>query len=509
MGTVNGRSASGDGVSCRICGGTEFIPVHQVPHLRLPLLVQYVACTRCSTVYDAGSYQPDYRGNHNADYEEADIKFYVEYGANLQHLARLLACLNRVHLYNHREYRPRFLDVGTAFGFAVALAESCQWDAVGVEPSDMGKLGRQLLGVEVIQGDLGSAHLPKESFDYILLSDVIEHVIDPRELIASLVEHLKPDGVLLLTTPNSKVLLDSDEREVVDVLSPGYHMCILSPDALRRLLCESGFEEIRLSFEGGTSGRKMVTALASRRWDVLPPDISWSELGAEASSVVGAYLERLVARKERLGETDMLYGGALFRLFVQRRYGGDCPGAERYAQKIARLYAQDGMTAERMRQLKASSFRAYVEQVPAYSGMFCFQRGMLELEHQRDYEAAASDFGIAEHLFGIEQSTRIYPRSGWTERAQYRRGLAALRAGRVREALAAFDRLIAASDDVPVETWKGIHRHKGWAHLRRLELGRALVWLARSVCQPPVHRGARVLCRLGAALLRHPKGSAP
>ena len=42
----------------------------------------------------------------------------------------------------------------------------------------------------------------KASFDYIVCADVLEHLIDPREVLAELVAYLKPNGRLVTSIPN-------------------------------------------------------------------------------------------------------------------------------------------------------------------------------------------------------------------------------------------------------------------------------------------------------------------
>jgi SAM-dependent methyltransferase len=41
-----------------------------------------------------------------------------------------------------------------------------------------------------------------ERFDVIVASEVIEHVLDPDALLANVVRHLAPDGLVIVTTPN-------------------------------------------------------------------------------------------------------------------------------------------------------------------------------------------------------------------------------------------------------------------------------------------------------------------
>ena len=42
----------------------------------------------------------------------------------------------------------------------------------------------------------------KNYFDYIVCADVLEHLIDPWEIIEALTEYLKPDGKIVVSIPN-------------------------------------------------------------------------------------------------------------------------------------------------------------------------------------------------------------------------------------------------------------------------------------------------------------------
>jgi SAM-dependent methyltransferase len=474
------RETLHSGANCRICQGEQFIFVQEIPYLRSPGLCRFIACVSCGTVFDAGSFEPDYRGDSNTRYEWPDIKFYVEYGAELESLAVLLAALNSAHSDASCHSRSRFLDVGTAFGFAVAMAHIFQWDATGVEPSDFGVFGSQLLSVHIIHNYLKNARLAEHSFDYILASDVIEHVTDPSEFIAAAARYLAPDGILLLTTPNSEILVDNVEPELVDILSPGYHMNILSPRALQRILRENGFNQIEMVLEGGLSGRRAITVFAARRPGTIAAHVNWGNLQAQAVDVVEQYLVSLVEQKELQDNIDILYGGALFRLFMRRMATSDYIGAEQYEKKIERVLAASGWGLDQMAQLEANDFFSYVSQVPAYAGMFYFQKGMLDFYHRRNFRTAVRDFDVADHLFDIERKTLIYPRVSWPERAQYHRAVAQLHSWHPCKALKDFDRLVRTPSDVPAEYWNSIYRHKALAHLGLGQIRLALEWLRKA-----------------------------
>jgi SAM-dependent methyltransferase len=417
--------------------------------------------------------------------------------AGIEPLARLLFTLAQAHPMPH----PRFLDVGTGFGFAVSMAQSLGWEAAGVEPSDFGRHGSQALGIHIVQEYLGQAGLLENSFDYVLLADVIEHVADPKGLFALAARYLAGDGVMLITTPNSEVLYGDQEEEVIDLFSPGYHLTLLSPQSLRLVLEELGFHEIRMLFEGGTSGRRMITALVSRGKGAFDPGFSWTAPGKKATAFVDRYLEQLLAKKEHSQEKDIVYGGTLFRLFTGRIRTRDYAGADAYARRITSLIESSGWTTRRIAKFQADDFASYVEQAPAYLGMFCFYRGLLHTRYHQDLEAAVCDFKAAVHLFQVEQQTRIYPRVGWPERALYHLGMAQWRRKKFQEALSSFEQLVAHPQAVPDELWKDIDRHKGLAHLRLWQLWPAARYLWRSMCRQPMSSRGQMVCKLVARLV--------
>lgn len=60
------------------------------------------------------------------------------------------------------------------------------------------------------QTDLNKDELPfkKEKFDFILLLDILEHVVNPQKLLFESKQRLKPKGKLIITLPNDYHLLN-------------------------------------------------------------------------------------------------------------------------------------------------------------------------------------------------------------------------------------------------------------------------------------------------------------
>jgi len=98
----------------------------------------------------------------------------------------------------------RLCDLGCWVGFLVSEAERRGWEASGVEPSEYASaLARERLGLEVQTGTLYSAELSGESFDAVVLGDVIEHLPAPAEALERIASLLVPGGVLYLALPDA------------------------------------------------------------------------------------------------------------------------------------------------------------------------------------------------------------------------------------------------------------------------------------------------------------------
>src|SRR5262249_54981814 len=156
-------------------------------------------------------------------------------------------------------------------------ARAIGWDAVGVEPSGIGRLGARVLDVPILGSYLEDTSLAPGGFDCIVASEVIEHVPAPRGFIATVSRYLADAGRPLLTTPNGEALRGgaAAEREWYEALSPGQHLNLLSPDALVGLLGEHGLRDVQLFTMGGSSGRKQIVVLAARAPGTLGARLDW------------------------------------------------------------------------------------------------------------------------------------------------------------------------------------------------------------------------------------------
>ena len=193
-------------IACPLCGGSEYsvvLPSRQPANLTAfrassdeKLMEQLVRCRGCGLVYvnpriDEALLVESYAS-------AVDPQFIAQNPERIRTFSRLL---------EKTLPRPadgaRLLDVGCAGGAFLVAARDYGFTVTGVEPSHwLTESGRTQYGLDIRQGVLTAGMFPEASFDVITLWDVIEHVAQPAELLATIHRLLKPEGRLLVNYPD-------------------------------------------------------------------------------------------------------------------------------------------------------------------------------------------------------------------------------------------------------------------------------------------------------------------
>ncbi len=148
-----------------------------------------------------------------------------------------------------RTSQVKLLDVGCSSGAFLVAAREMGMDAEGVEISPEASDAARRAGFRVHTGLLEEARYPDASFDAIALIELLEHLRDPRALLAECRRILRPGGVVMATTPNGASWTARAMGARWDVFSlngMGGHVSFFNPGSLRLLAERAGFEVARV-----------------------------------------------------------------------------------------------------------------------------------------------------------------------------------------------------------------------------------------------------------------------
>jgi 2-polyprenyl-3-methyl-5-hydroxy-6-metoxy-1,4-benzoquinol methylase len=100
----------------------------------------------------------------------------------------------------------KLLDIGAGSGMLVEQAQKMGFDAEGIEPSEWLQSKAVEYNLPVYLGTFPNPHC-QGPYDVITLIDVIEHIVDPTQLLQELFNNLTEDGILIVTTPDVNALV--------------------------------------------------------------------------------------------------------------------------------------------------------------------------------------------------------------------------------------------------------------------------------------------------------------
>jgi SAM-dependent methyltransferase len=156
------------------------------------------------------------------------------------------------------------LDLGCGEGYFLKLAKEREWKTYGVDVSDEAcRFARNKLGLEIFQGELADAHFPSDFFDVVTLWDVLDHLVDPLDVLAEINRIVKDDGLIIVRVRNFVFhrmlhLLFLSLQGIATafkIKDPSvFHLYSFSPSTIRRLFEKAGLECLQIRNAPVTSG---------------------------------------------------------------------------------------------------------------------------------------------------------------------------------------------------------------------------------------------------------------
>jgi SAM-dependent methyltransferase len=138
------------------------------------------------------------------------------------------------------------LEVGCGSGRFLNRMREAGWQVKGTDfdPAVAARV-KERYALQVDIGDLQDLGYAAGSYDAIAMSQVIEHVPDPIVLLQECLRLLRPDGRLVLSTPNANGIAHRRYGRHWRGLEPPRHLHVFTPAALQRCARVSGFERLK------------------------------------------------------------------------------------------------------------------------------------------------------------------------------------------------------------------------------------------------------------------------
>jgi 2-polyprenyl-3-methyl-5-hydroxy-6-metoxy-1,4-benzoquinol methylase len=144
----------------------------------------------------------------------------------------------------------KVMELGCSHGSFVALMQHAGFNAMGVEMSPwVVEFAQKTFGVPILLGPIEDLDVPSGSLDVIVLMDVLEHLPNPVRTMESCLQLLKPEGILLVQTPEFQEKaryedLVEEKASFLEMLIPEEHIYLFSKNSASRLFRQLGAEHI-------------------------------------------------------------------------------------------------------------------------------------------------------------------------------------------------------------------------------------------------------------------------
>lgn len=139
------------------------------------------------------------------------------------------------------------LDVGCAMGFFMEKASQRGWKPYGVEISEYSSdFARKNFPDSVFTGTLDKIEFSENSFDCLVMSDFIEHLKNPEEIVEVAGKILRKDGILLISTPKAGGI----SQKFFGKFWMHYkleHLFYFTPYAIKTLMSRCGFKTLSIT----------------------------------------------------------------------------------------------------------------------------------------------------------------------------------------------------------------------------------------------------------------------
>jgi len=172
-----------------------------------------------------------------------DINYYIFRRSDRVCFERTVAMYyNAILPIKHKLTCAKILEIGCARGHFLAVLAYLGWNVQGIEISEQAaKYAKNTLDLNVFVGTIEEfTATDKATFPLVMALDVLEHVSNPAEFLATAAKTVDKDGYLIIGTPNGADSGISEDRSEWPGFNP-FHVFVFSPEHIIKLLEKNGF----------------------------------------------------------------------------------------------------------------------------------------------------------------------------------------------------------------------------------------------------------------------------
>ncbi len=242
---------------CNLCGSRESAVLYQRPYLTphdqkvgafaatTDEFLNYgriVSCLKCGLCYT--------NPRPTAEAILSGYGNYVDESYLLESSSRSINAHLSLNTIRRFTSTGKLLEVGSSVGYFLNAART-DFEVTGLEPSRWAaEEARRRFKVECYPESLENpSSIQGRSFDVVAMSDVVEHLLDPKSAVLSCRNFLKPGGILYLLTPDIGSLSAKLMRGYWWGLRPA-HIYYFSRQTMTQMLMGNGFEILTIKSFG-------------------------------------------------------------------------------------------------------------------------------------------------------------------------------------------------------------------------------------------------------------------
>ena len=199
--------------------------------------------------YYANKYYQEAKGSYELEYTKDELLYFRA------KLEQRLAVI-QLHLSSIGGRVKRLLDVGCGEGYAMAFFRAQGWSVKGIDFSSAGVASKNPNCMDVlVKGDvftlLETEIATGKTYDVVWLQNVLEHVLDPLDLLKSLRMLVSPGGLAVVTVPNDCSITQRGAMEHGHIESsfwvvPPDHLTYFDYVSLTNAANESGWQCVEM-----------------------------------------------------------------------------------------------------------------------------------------------------------------------------------------------------------------------------------------------------------------------